>query len=66
MKNLKEWKTSLIGFILMGFSIYGYYWQNDQDWTALVVFCLGVAFLFFPDSIILNIKKFLNRKGRES
>ena len=60
IKNLKEWKTSLIGFILIVASFMYLYIKDDIELTVFVMLLLiGIALLFAPDSFINGIRGFI-------
>lgn len=62
---LKEIKTTIVGTALMIFGgAYQWHQEDPQMYITAGAVLLGVAFWFFPDSIIGNIKRFLNRKGK--
>ena len=57
MKNLKEWKTTSIGIVLIGGGI-GSVFLGKADWTgALVAISTGVGLLFAPDTMIDKLTK---------
>ena len=52
MKNVKEWKTTLLGLIIIGGALASVF-LGKSDWTgAMVVITLGIGLVFSPDSII--------------
>lgn len=58
-KNLKEWKTTTMGFILIiaaAADLWHFERLNDMALGALAV--LGIYFIFAPDKAL----KFLNKK----
>jgi hypothetical protein len=57
MKNVKAWKTTLIGLVLIGGGLASVY-MGKADWTgAMVVIGLGVGLIFSPDTVIDKITK---------
>jgi hypothetical protein len=52
MKNVMDWKTSLMGLVIIGGSLASVF-MGKADWTgAVVVITLGVGLVFSPDSIL--------------
>jgi len=52
MKNVMEWKTSLMGLVIIGGGLSSVF-MGKADWTgAVVVITLGVGLVFSPDSIL--------------
>lgn len=57
VKNLRQWKTTLIGFILLG-TLVLYVYNGGESWTmGLLLLGGGVSMLFAPDSLVTGIKK---------
>lgn len=57
MKNLKAWKTTTIGLILIIGAIATVF-LGKADWTgALVGISTGIGFLFAPDTMIDKVIK---------
>ena len=55
MKNLKQWITTSIGFILMIGTIYMYFWKDAATYQALIVFLIGIFLLRASDSKIMSV-----------
>ena len=52
MKNVMEWKTSLMGLVIIGGGLVSVF-MGKADWTgAVVVITLGIGLVFSPDSIL--------------
>jgi len=52
MKNVMDWKTSLMGLVIIGGGFASVF-MGKADWTgAVVVITLGVGLVFSPDSIL--------------
>jgi hypothetical protein len=57
MKNLKAWKTTTLGLILIIGAI-GTVYLGKADWTgAIVGISTGVGLLFAPDTMIDKMTK---------
>lgn len=57
MKNLKAWKTTSVGVILILGGMASVF-LGKADWTgALVAISTGVGLLFTPDTIINKLTK---------
>lgn len=57
MKNIKAWKTTLLGLILIGGGFASVYFEK-ADWTgAVIVIGLGIGLIFSPDSLIDKLTK---------
>jgi hypothetical protein len=57
MKNLKAWKTTTLGLVLIIGAI-GTVYLGKADWTgALVGISTGVGLLFAPDTMIDKMTK---------
>lgn len=60
IKNLTDWKTTFIGFILIGVSFIYLFIKDDIELTIFVMLLLiGIALLFAPDSLINGLKRFI-------
>lgn len=60
MSNIKEWKTTLIGSVILIASILSVFF--DKTWIdASIGICIGTIFIFSPDKIIDNVIKFLGK-----
>ena len=60
LSNIKQWKTSLIGCIILGAAIISVFY--DKTWVdAMIGISAGVLFLFSPDKVIDNMIKFFNK-----
>lgn len=60
MNNIKEWKTTALGLILILSDLAYLFFVADHSMTiffGLLVF--GVALLFSPDNLISGIKKII-------
>jgi hypothetical protein len=52
MKNIKAWKTTTLGLILIAGALASVF-LNKSDWTgAMVIITLGIGLVFSPDNII--------------
>lgn len=52
MKNVMDWRTTLIGLVIIGGGLASVF-MSKADWTgAVVVITLGVGLVFSPDSIL--------------
>jgi len=52
MKNVMDWKTSLMGLVIIGGGLASVF-MGKADWTgAVVVITLGIGLVFSPDSIL--------------
>lgn len=57
MKNIKAWKTTLVGLVLIGGGFASVYFEK-ADWTsAVIVIGLGIGLIFSPDSLIDKLTK---------
>lgn len=62
IKNVKYLKSTLIGFIILGFDLY--YWVLIEETDSLILFgmiILGLGLIFSPDSIINNLINLINK-----
>ena len=60
ISNIKQWKTTLIGCIILGASVVSVFF--DKTWTdAAIGICIATLFLFAPDKVIDNAIKFLSK-----
>ena len=61
VSNLKEWKTTTIGIIILIASILSIFFAG-LNWTeAGIGIAIGTLFLFAPDTIIETLTKFINK-----
>ena len=52
MKNIKAWKTTTLGLVIIGGALASVF-TGKSDWTgAMVVITLGIGLVFSPDTII--------------
>ena len=60
ISNIKQWKTTLIGSIILGASVISVFF--NKSWAdAGIGICIGTLFLFAPDTIIDNATKYLGK-----
>lgn len=58
MEDLKKsWKSTLVGFIVIGMSIYHYFQTGQADWSGMVTLLAGVGFLFTKDATDSHTKR---------
>jgi hypothetical protein len=61
VRNLKAWKTTTIGIIILIASILSIFFAG-LNWTeAGIGIGIGTLFLFAPDTIIDTLTKFINK-----
>jgi hypothetical protein len=57
MKNIKAWKTTLVGLVLIIGGFASVYFEK-ADWSgAIIVIGLGIGLIFSPDSLIDKLTK---------
>jgi hypothetical protein len=57
MKNIKAWKTTSLGLVLIGGGFASVYFEK-ADWSgAIIVIGLGIGLIFSPDSLIDKLTK---------
>jgi hypothetical protein len=74
MKNLKEWKTTVVGIMLMLFSMvfmFKSYWVDgvykfSDYFLPLLLMGVGMGLMFSPDKIISAIPRALNKVLRNN
>jgi Co/Zn/Cd efflux system component len=60
VSNIKQWKTSLIGIVIMIVAITSVFF--GKTWVdASIGISIGTLFLFAPDKIIDNAIKYINK-----
>jgi hypothetical protein len=59
IKNYKEWKTTLLGMIIIVASITSVFIKEIQWSDASFGIAIGLVLIFSPDTIITNLKKFM-------
>lgn len=47
---LKNWKTTLVGLVMIGFSIYQYLQTGVINWAELVTGLAGIGFIITKDA----------------
>ena len=58
--NIKQIKTTLLGcFIILASVAYPYFVEGSNAWIFGIMFCVGLAMLFLPDTLITSLKKFV-------
>lgn len=63
---IKNWKTTLIGIILFSAGIGYTFVTNPPDYIILSILLIsGIAFLFFPDDFIKQLKQLIARKSND-
>lgn len=60
-KNLKAWKTTTIGLLLIFASIASVFFQVGTWIDTTIPVCLGIVLLFAPDNIVEIIKKIIDK-----
>lgn len=52
MENLfKSWKTTMLGLVIIGMSIYHYFTTGEQiNWASVIASLIGIGFVFSKDS----------------
>ncbi len=61
LSNIKEWKTTLIGTIILIASITSVFVANINWTESTIGIGVGSLFLFAPDSVIKVLKKFIDK-----
>lgn len=59
IKNLKEWKTTALGFILIGASIASVFVKGLSWSDASFGIGIGLVLIFSPDTILSRFEKFV-------
>jgi hypothetical protein len=59
IKNYKEWKTTLLGMIIIVASITSVFIKEIQWSDASFGIAIGLVLIFSPDTIITNLKRFM-------
>jgi hypothetical protein len=59
IKNYKEWKTTLLGMIIIVASITSVFIKEIQWSDASFGIAVGLVLVFSPDTIITSLKKFM-------
>jgi len=63
-ENIKQLKTTITGFLIMGASIaYPYFQSSSNTWIFGIMFCVGLALLFLPNTLISSLKKLLSNNS---
>lgn len=58
---MTELKTTVLGLLVMGASVaYPYFSYNSSAWIFGIMFCVGLALVFLPDTLISSLKNFLS------
>lgn len=62
IKNIKQWKTTSLGLFLIASSL-AYLFLSEVIIVTIFAGLLtgGIALLFVPDTIIINLKRFINK-----
>jgi hypothetical protein len=58
-KNLRHYKTTLLGLVIVSASIAYPFFQNANPWIFGILICFGLALLFMPDTLLKSLKKVL-------
>jgi len=61
ISNIKQWKTTTIGIVIMIASIVSVFVAGLNWSDATIGVCVATLFLFAPDTIIDSLNKFLNK-----
>jgi len=57
MRNIKAWKTTLVGLVLIGGGLASVY-MAKADWSgAIIIIGLGIGLIFSPDTVIDKVTK---------
>ena len=59
INNIKQWKTTAIGFILIGASIASVFVKNVSWSDAAFGIGIGLVLIFSPDTILNRFEKFV-------
>lgn len=60
INNLKSWKTTLVGIVLIGIAIAYLFVKDEINVTIFIInLILGIGLLFTPDSILDGLKSFI-------
>lgn len=58
----KSIKTTTIGLLIIGISIYSLFIKDSLSWSDIIVpILIGIVLILSPDSIIQIIKQYLKR-----
>lgn len=67
INNIKAYRTSILGLLIIGVSIYTVLHKEGVNWSDIVIpLCMGILLLLSPDTIPKIIENFiLGRKNEE-
>jgi uncharacterized membrane protein len=64
--NFKELKTTLLGLLLLVAAIaYPFLVSSANVWIFGIMACVGVSFLFLPDTLLSSIKKLIETNSEK-
>lgn len=68
MKNvIKGWKSTVIGLLIIGTSIFSIFRVNSITWTDILVpLSMGITLLFSPDTLINKISSYITKNKNET
>lgn len=61
LKNVKAWKTTTIGLILIASAIASIFFKVGTWVEITIPICFGIVLLFAPDNILQIVKKVLEK-----
>jgi hypothetical protein len=61
LKNVKAWKTTTIGLILIAAAIASIFMKVGTWVEVTIPVCVGIVLLFSPDNILQVIKKIIDK-----
>jgi predicted MFS family arabinose efflux permease len=59
LKNLRHYKTTLLGIVIVAASIAYPFFQDANPWIFGILIFFGLALLFMPDTLLTSLKKVL-------
>jgi hypothetical protein len=59
IQNLREWKTTLVGFLIIIAAIAYPFFGAIDPWIYAICLSVGISLMFLPDAFITALKKIL-------
>ncbi len=66
LKNLTEWKSTLLGLVVLGAGLaYPFIIENTNIWIFSFLMVVGISLLFLPNEFLSSLKRLIKANSEK-